>query len=147
MVNIEQLQKINTSAHQVYVALTTKEGLSEVWTNDLEVEEVVGKENTFRFGPNDTVKVKIVELVPDKRVSWECIESNAEPEWIGTKITFALTESNGTTTIDFSHAQWQEITSCYKFCNYNWAMFLLSLKEYCEFGKGTPYQERTLEKS
>lgn len=32
MASIEQLQKINTSVHQVYLALTTKEGLSEVWT-------------------------------------------------------------------------------------------------------------------
>lgn len=111
MASIEQLQKINTPANQVYLALTTNEGLSEVWTKDLRVEAVVGKVNEFRFGP---------------------------------KITFELTESNGTTTVDLSHAQWKEITSCYKFCNYNWAMFLLSLKQYCELGKGTPYQERTL---
>ncbi|MED3575881.1 SRPBCC domain-containing protein [Cytobacillus praedii] len=143
MASIEQLQKINTPAHQVYLALTTKEGLSEIWTKDLEVEAVVGKVNEFRFGPNDTAKLKVIELIPDKRVSWECVDANTDPEWIGTTITFELTESNGTTKVDFCHAQWKEITSCYKFCNYNWAMFLLSLKQYCELGKGTPYQERT----
>ncbi len=144
MASIEQLQKINIPAHQVYLALTTKEGLSEVWTKDLKVEAVVGKVNEFRFGTNDTAKMKVIELVPDKRVSWECVDADADLEWIGTTITFELTESNGTTNVDFSHAQWKEITPCYKFCNYNWAMFLLSLKQYCELEKGTPYQERTL---
>lgn len=52
MASIEQLQKINTPANQVYLALTTNEGLSEVWTKDLRVEAVVGKVNEFRFGPN-----------------------------------------------------------------------------------------------
>ncbi len=143
MVSIEQLQFINSPVHQVYLALTTKEGLSEVWTKDLEVEAVVGKVNEFRFGPNDTAKLKVIDLNPDKRVSWECVDADADPEWIGTTITFELTESNGITTVDFVHAQWKEMTPCYKFCNYNWAMFLLSLKQYCELEQGIPSQERT----
>ncbi|GGM93953.1 hypothetical protein GCM10010967_28860 [Dyadobacter beijingensis] len=31
---------------------------------------------------------------------------------------------------------WRELTEFYQWCNYNWAMFLLSLKDYCEKGKG-----------
>ena len=46
--------------------------------------------NEFRFGPNDTAKMKVFELVADKRVSWECVYADADPEWIGTTITFEL---------------------------------------------------------
>ncbi|MFC4597480.1 SRPBCC family protein [Cohnella hongkongensis] len=144
MASIEHLQKIKASAHQVYEALTTGEGLSEVWTKELKVEAAVGAIQEFHFGANDCARMKVVNLVPGRRIEWECVDANAEPEWIGTTITFELRESGGGTVIDFSHAKWKEATECYRYCNYNWAMFLLSLKQYCETGKGTPYQERTL---
>lgn len=142
MPNIQQLQKINSNAKEVYRALTTEEGLSEVWTKELKVEAKIGAVNVFHFGPNDTAELKVIELEPEKRVVWECVEATADTEWIGTTITFELTENNGTTIVDFGHHGWKEVTFCYKFCNYNWAMFLLSLKQFCESKKGTPYQER-----
>lgn len=142
MASIEHLQIINSPVYKVYAALTTREGLSEVWTNDLIVDATVGAINEFHFGANDTAKMKVVELLPNHTIKWECVYADADTEWIGTTITFKLNEADGKTTIDFSHANWKEVTACYRFCNYNWAMFLLSLKQYCESGKGTPYQKR-----
>lgn len=140
MVHIEQLQMIHAPRAAVYEALTTKRGLSEVWTNELTIHEQVGAVNEFHFGSNDLTKMEMLELNPPKRIVWQCIES--DPQWVGTTISFDLEEQNGKTTVILRHMNWKEVTDFYRFCNYNWAMFLYSLKCYCEEGQGIPYQRR-----
>ncbi|WP_276167360.1 SRPBCC domain-containing protein [Zobellia alginiliquefaciens] len=66
----------------------------------------------------------------NNKIVWECIIS--DEEWIGTKVSFELTEKNDTTTVRLKHYDWKERTEFYGWCNYNWAMFLLRLKTYCE---------------
>ncbi|MFA1821015.1 SRPBCC domain-containing protein [Virgibacillus oceani] len=141
MESIEHLLEVKVPAEKVYEALTTEKGLSEVWTNDLKVHNQINALNEFRFGDNDESKMRVMELVPGKRVSWKCIESD-EPEWVNTIISFDIEEIQGETEITFRHMNWQKITGCYRSCNYNWAIFLNSLKQYCEEGKGQPYQKR-----
>lgn len=112
MANIEQLQTVHAPAAKVYKALTTTEGLSEIWTRELTVYEHVGAVNEFHFGDNDLTKMKIVELTPFKRIEWLCTESDIE--WTGTKITFDLNEKGSITNIILRHMNWKEITDFYR---------------------------------
>ena len=137
--NIEHLLVIKTASSIVYEALTTQNGLAEVWTRELIVKPVVGFVNEFRFG-KDVDKMKITRLTENRLIVWDVIDS--DPEWIGTVISFALEEKNGATVITLKQEKWREVTDFYRSCNYNWGFFLLSLKSYCEKGKGMPYQER-----
>ena len=50
MANIEHLQTVNVPASTVYEALTTAKGLSEIWTNELTVNDQIGCINEFRSG-------------------------------------------------------------------------------------------------
>lgn len=140
MPSIELLQKIKAPISHTYQALSTEQGLSNVWTNQLSVEANEGAINTFHFGGNDTVKLKVIRLKPNQSIVWECLESDEEPEWVSTMITFTLEEKNDYVEVLFSHENWKEVSSCYRYCNYNWSMFLLSLKQYCETGVGNPYK-------
>ncbi len=140
MANIEHLQTVHAPASKVYETLTTAEGLSEIWTNELIVNNQVGFVNEFRFGSDDVTKMKIEELIPNKKVVWHCIDSDAE--WIGTMISFDIEEKNGKSFITLRHMNWKEVTPFYRSCNYNWAFFLYSLKCYCEDGEGIPYHKR-----
>ncbi|WP_391571693.1 SRPBCC domain-containing protein [Cohnella sp.] len=140
MANIEHLQTVHAPASKVYETLTTAEGLSEIWTNELIVNNQIGFVNEFRFGSDDVTKMKIEELIPNKKVVWHCIDSDAE--WIGTMISFAIEEKNGKSFITLRHMNWKEVTPFYRSCNYNWAFFLYSLKCYCEDGEGIPYHKR-----
>lgn len=140
MPNIEHLQIINVSSSIVYDALTTSQGLSEVWTNELTVHNQTGLINEFHFGSNDITKMQILELVRNSRVVWKCVDS--DPEWIDTLVSFEIEEKNQKSYITLKHSNWRELTTFYRFCNYNWAMFLYSLKTYCEDGAGLPYQKR-----
>ncbi|RJX37999.1 SRPBCC domain-containing protein [Paenibacillus pinisoli] len=140
MADIEHLQIVKASAADVYFALTTAKGLSEVWTNELTVHELVGAVNEFQFGSDDLTKMQIVELIPGERIEWLCVES--DPEWVGTSLSFELEEKKGKTYVTFRQTNWAKVTDFYRSCNYNWAMFLYSLKLYCEEGQGMPFQRR-----
>jgi hypothetical protein len=84
--------------------------------------------------------MRVDELVTDKKILWQCVDS--DPEWIGTTISFNLEEKNGKTSIIFRQMNWENVTAFYRLCNYNWAIFLYSLKQYCEEGVGLPYHKR-----
>ncbi|TDQ36616.1 SRPBCC family protein [Aureibacillus halotolerans] len=131
--NIEHLLKVKAPIADVYRTLTTEKGLAAMWTRDLRVSEDVGGVSEFRFAPDDDkTDMRIDQLVPNQKVVWFCIDSH--PEWIGTKISFDLTETAGVTTIILRHMEWRDVTDYYRLCNYHWAMFLLNLKQYCEKG-------------
>lgn len=140
MEKIEHINYIKVPVAQVYKALTTQEGLGACWTTALIVEPKPGFINEFDFDDDYGTKMKIVELSENKRIEWECIAS--DPEWVGTGVSFELSEKEGVTAVVLKHFNWRELTEFYRWCNYNWAMFLLSLKSYCEDGAGTPYQKR-----
>ncbi|MEN3156908.1 SRPBCC domain-containing protein [Alkalimonas sp. NCh-2] len=141
MINIEQIQYIKAPASQVYQVLTTAAGLAAIWTKELTFSAKAGAINEFRFGDETPTKMQITALTPNQRMDWLCLDS--DPEWIGTRVCFELQESNGKTAVTLQHADWRELTDFYRFCNYNWAIFLLSLKQYCESGEGINFQARS----
>lgn len=140
MESIEQINHIKVPIATVYDALTSEKGLGNVWTKTLKVKPEIGFINEFDFDEGYTTKMKIIQLVENDKIVWECIDS--DKEWIGTSISFELIEKNNTTTVTLKHFNWRERTDFYRSCSYNWAMFLYSLKTYCENKKGLPYQER-----
>ncbi|SDC13538.1 hypothetical protein SAMN02799630_00618 [Paenibacillus sp. UNCCL117] len=70
MANIEHLQTVHAPASKEYETLTTAEGLSEIWTNELIIDHQFGFINEFRFGGSDITKMRIEELIPNKKVVW-----------------------------------------------------------------------------
>ena len=140
MESIEQINYIKAPVATVYNALTSEEGLGRVWTKKLKVKAEIGFINEFDFDEGYLTTMKIIELVENKRILWECV--NSDQEWVGTNISFDLIEKDNTTTVVLKHFNWRERTDFYRWCSYNWAMFLFSLKTYCEEQKGLAYQDR-----
>jgi uncharacterized protein YndB with AHSA1/START domain len=140
MPSIELVQYVKAPIEQVFAALTTQPGLAAVWTDHLDVAPELGAVNSFHFGDGKPDKMKLAELIPNKRVLWHCMDS--DPQWIGTEISFDLEQRQGKVAVTLKQDKWRAVTEFYRFCNYNWGIFLLSLKEYCEDGRGMPYQDR-----
>ena len=84
---------INSPADKVFTALSDEKGLAGWWSKNIKASPVVGAVNQFRFGENGFNDMKVVELVPGKRVKWQCVDG--AKEWIGTEVTFDLKEENG----------------------------------------------------
>ena len=100
---------------------------------------VVGAVNQFRFGENGFNNMKVVELVPGKRVKWQCVDG--AKEWIGTEVTFDLKEENCATAVVFAHCGWREPVEFMHYCSTKWGTYLVGLKSFCEIGQGTPYPD------
>ena len=130
---------IKAPKDNIYKALTTIEGLSQWWTRDTRGSVNLNGKLEFRFegsGPD----FKVAELRSNEKVVWHCTDSTGE--WLGTKISFNLTdEENGEVSVLFKHSDWKEATEMMAHCSTKWAVFMLSLKEYLETGKGRPFPE------
>jgi uncharacterized protein YndB with AHSA1/START domain len=136
MTEINHQIGVNAQPKAVYDALTKENGLANWWTQETKADTHVGGTIKFRFGGMGP-DVKITELTPNHRVSWEVVEGM--PEWLGTKISFDIKPDEKQTLILFSHSNWKKATGYSAQCNTKWATYLLSLKEYLEAGKGRPY--------
>ncbi len=141
MVNIIHRIGIRSSAEHVFKALSTIKGLSNWWTEETEGDEQVGGKITFTFR-SETGDIKgqmameVQELNPQKNIRWRCI--SGPDEWIGTEITFDLSQQDDQIIIIFGHRNWKEQVEFTAHCSMKWAVFLLSLREYVETGKGKP---------
>ncbi len=141
MVDIIHRIGIKSTAAQVYNALSTIKGLAHWWTEEVEGDEHIGGkiEFTFRSETGD-IKGKMImevqELNAPKDLRWHCIDGPAE--WIGTDVTFGLSQQDDQVIIIFGHRNWREAVEFTAHCSMKWAVFLLSLREYVETGKGKP---------
>ncbi len=141
MVDIIHRIGIKSTASKVYNALSTINGLSHWWTEEVEGEEKIGGKIKFTFR-SETGDIKgqmvmqVKTLDPDKEVRWHCVEG--PDEWIGTDVTFQWSQQDGQIIIIFGHRNWKEWVEFTAHCSMKWAVFLLSLREYIETGKGRP---------
>ncbi|MCU7846788.1 MAG: SRPBCC domain-containing protein [Candidatus Thiodiazotropha sp. (ex Lucinoma kastoroae)] len=124
---------------EVYNALTTDKGLSQWWTTDTAGAGDVGSIIKFRFGGGGP-DFAVAELHTDNLVRWK--HSGKEPTpWMGTEISFQLQDGGAQTIVLFKHSNWQEPTDFMGHCSTKWAVFLLSLKDALETGKGRPFPD------
>jgi uncharacterized protein YndB with AHSA1/START domain len=141
MVDILHRIGIKSPVAQVYNALTSSEGLAHWWTEEVLGDCRVGGKIEFRFRTKSgellgKMVMEVQELNAQKDVRWRCIEGPVE--WIGTDITFQLSEQDNQTIVLFGHRNWREAVEATYHCSMKWATFLLSLREYVETGKGKP---------
>jgi len=124
-----------SSPDAVYDALTTVDGLAGWWTDDTSGDADVGGVLEFRFIPGG-FDIEVLDLVPSKHVGWQVIEG--PEEWIGTDVTFNLSQQGETTILLFGHRNWREAVEFTAHCSMKWATFLLSLRQLVETGTGQP---------
>ncbi len=131
---------IKSSVDKVYQALSTREGLAAWWTDNTQGESKVGGALQFRFSAGGAeiggFDMKVLELEPPKRVSWQVVDGPAE--WIGNKISFDLKQSGDQAIVLFKHQDWKEAVEFMHHCNTKWAIYLMSLKSLVETGQGSP---------
>lgn len=137
MADIYHQVGVKADIEKVYRALTTLEGLTGWWTKTTGSTLENGK---LYFHFNDTkIEMTIQQLLPAKKVVWRCTEK--EGEWKDTLITFDLEQIDDQVFINFSHKYWAQQSSLCSHCSTKWAVFMLSLKDYLEKGKGQPFPD------
>ena len=133
---IKHLITIDSPIQKVFQAIDSIEGLRNWWT--VQTENADEDLIDFRFGDRYYVQMKVIEQHKDNFIKWECIK--AEPDWVGTEVSFHLSLEDGNTVLRFMHDKWPSHADFFAHCNLNWAKYLFSLKDYLETGQGQPYK-------
>jgi uncharacterized protein YndB with AHSA1/START domain len=137
MADILHQLTIKTNPSQLYHALNDKKGLMGWWTRDVNFEPMVNSiaQFTFEHGKAE-VRLKIIKLIPNRAVVWHCL--NGFPEWEDTQIAFDIEAVRDGCILHFSQRGWRRTTGSYPKYNFEWAKYLVSLRNYLEKGKGFP---------
>lgn len=132
---------ISAPLARVYDAVATEGGISDWWTRDgVRGEAREGAKLSFFFGqPEPAAVMEVTRLDSNGHVNWSCVEG--ADEWVGTQLTFDLTQKDDETVVLFSHANWRDPSEFMAHCSARWAYFLLSLKSLVEKGQGTPFPD------
>lgn len=141
MHTIYQQVGIRAQPQEVYRALTTLEGVAGWWTRHIDgaIHEV-GKEFGLTFD-GMRMALRVEELIANQKVVWRCL--TVDPQWEQTLIGFELAydDAHRQTLVNFTHKGWQDTTPLFALCSTKWAVFLLSLKQLLETGKGNPHPD------
>jgi uncharacterized protein YndB with AHSA1/START domain len=130
---------INAAPRDVYEAVTDVEKLAHWWTTETRGRSEVGETLEFWFSrPRPSAVMEVTALKPYELVQWRVIGGGAT-EWIGTELEFKIFRDEGRTLLHFRHSKWDPNATMFPECSMTWALFLLSLKEFVETGKGRPY--------
>jgi len=97
--------------------------------------------------------MKLIEVVPDKKVVWLCLDNyfsftKDQTEWVGTKIEFEIAEKDGKTELRFTHRGLTSAYECYNICFDAWTFYINgSLHDLITTGKGQPNAREELQQN
>jgi hypothetical protein len=131
------------------------------WSEEIEGStDKLNDEFTYHYEDVHYCKMKLVEVVPDKKVVWLVLDNHFNftkdsSEWKGTTICFEVSQNDKETLIRFTHVGLVPAYECYDICRDAWTNYIQnSLRGLIITGKGQPnpkggrnsYQERVSKK-
>ena len=88
--------------------------------------------------------MKLIEVIPDKKVVWMVLDNYFSftkdmTEWTGTKIEFEISKKGNKTQVQFTHRGLIPAYECYDICFEAWSGYINnSLRSLITTGKGQP---------
>lgn len=113
-------------------------------------EEIEGSTNTlndefkYHYGDLHRCKMKLIEVITDKKVVWLVMDNYFEftkdtSEWTGTKISFEISKKDNKTQIRLTHLGLVPEYECFDICSNGWTHYIQdSLSNLIATGKGLP---------
>ena len=113
-------------------------------------EEIEGSTNKLhdefklRYEDIHRSQMKLIEVVPDKKVVWLVMDNyfkftKDKSEWTGTKISFEISKKDSKTQIRFAHLGLVPEYECFDICSNAWTQYIQqSLRSLITTGKGQP---------
>ena len=129
---------IKASPSELYQALTDVKKLAHWWTTETQGESAVGKKLEFWFYGKLLKEMVVTTLKIDELVRWRATE-RSDPDWVNTEIEWKIFREGDKTFLHLRHSKWREDAKIFPQTSMHWVLFLLSLKEFVETGKGRPH--------
>ncbi|GCE07206.1 SRPBCC family protein [Dictyobacter aurantiacus] len=119
--------------------------VSEWWAKDFEGQATKpGDVFTVRFQNGDMYKVKVAEIIPDKHIVWDVIDSyqgwhDDHTEWVGTKIVWEVVPRADSTEVTITHSGLVPAFECFNQCSQGWDYLMKkSLQNLLNSNQGMP---------
>lgn len=133
---------VDETPKQVFEAINNVRGW---WSENIEGStDKHNEEYIYRYKDVHYCKIKVTELVPYKKVTWQVLDNyfkftKDQTEWIGTTIVFDISQQEGQTQLIFTHVGLVNHHECYEICRDAWTGYLQnSLRDLITTGKGQP---------
>ncbi|HET9174052.1 MAG TPA: SRPBCC domain-containing protein [Candidatus Saccharimonadales bacterium] len=104
----------------------------------------IGDTFTVKFKAGDTFTLKVIEIIPDKKVLWEVLDAyqgwvQDPKEWVGTRIMWNIAPVDDNTEVRFTHEGLVPTLECYGTCQAAWEYLMKqSLAALLNTGTGLP---------
>ena len=115
------------------------------WSEAIEgPTEDCGDEFTYRYRGMHRCNLRVVEIVPQKRIVWQVLDNyfsftEDKTEWKGTKLIFEIAGKGDQTEVRFTHEGLVPDYECYGICSNSWGTYINgSLRRLIATGKGDP---------
>lgn len=118
------------------------------WSEEIEGStDTLGAEFKYRYKDVHHCRMKLIELIPDKKVVWLVLDNyfdftRDKSEWKGTKVVFEVSRKGDKTEIQFTHVGLVPQYECFDVCSNAWGSYINgSLRSLITTGKGYPNQK------
>jgi hypothetical protein len=129
-------------------ALAAIKNMRGWWSEEIEGStDKLGDEFTYHYQDVHRCKMKLVELVPQKKAVWLVVDNyfnftQDKTEWKGTKIIFEISAKGSQSEIRFTHQGLVPEYECFNVCSNAWGSYINgSLRSLITTGKGKPNQK------
>lgn len=134
--------RVSQSPRQVFNAINNVRGW---WSENVEGgTEKLNDEFLYRYKDVHVCRIRLVEVVPDRRVVWQVLENRFsftqdQTEWTNTRICFDISEQDNQTELLFTHTGLTPACECFEACREGWTNYInRSLLKLVTTGKGEP---------
>ena len=133
--------QVEQSPEEVYKAVNNVRGW---WSEEIEgPTDELNKEWFYHYKDMHLCKMKVVEMVPNKKVVWEVLENHfsfiEEQEWEGNHIVIDITREQNLTQLNFTHEGLNPACACFDVCRDGWNNYIhKSLYQLITTGTGAP---------
>jgi hypothetical protein len=138
---------VDQTPEEAFAAINNVRGW---WSEEIEGStDKLSAEWSYHFKDIHRCKMKITELIPNKKVVWHVLDNyfsftKDKTEWKDTEITFEVSKKGDKTEVHFTHLGLVPEYECYDVCSTEWSNYINgSLRNLITTGKGQPNQKET----
>lgn len=126
----------------VFKAISEPKGIDSWWSLECSGKPELGSEYRLYFGEPWDWRASVIALEPGRIFEWQI--TVAMDDWVGTRVGFELSPTEGGTKVRFHHRGWAEESEHFRISSYCWGTLLRLLKVYVETGAVMPHAARLL---
>ncbi|TQV88334.1 SRPBCC family protein [Aliikangiella coralliicola] len=137
MAKVKHKVGIEGAIDDVFLTLTTNEGLSGWWASSTDIVAEIGGKIDLTFTDLAILNFEYQDIQVNSKVKLKCVKGPGP--WQNSQLLFELEQVENQVFVTLTHQNDNATEDDFLYFSTKWVCYLLSLKELVETGKGRPY--------